>query len=44
MSELAQMKRQPHIIEAKELPDRYARGWFCLGLASEFDNTPKKLN
>ena len=25
-----------HRIEAKQLPDRYARGWHCLGLASQY--------
>lgn len=25
-----------HRIEAKQLPDRYARGWHCLGLASDY--------
>ncbi|MFT5888315.1 MAG: 3-ketosteroid 9alpha-monooxygenase subunit A [Zhongshania sp.] len=44
MSELAQVQRKPHIIEAAELPDRYARGWYCLGLASEYTDTPVKLN
>lgn len=31
-------------IEAAEIEERYARGWHCLGLASDFTNTPKKLN
>ncbi|CAA0079936.1 3-ketosteroid-9-alpha-monooxygenase, oxygenase component [Zhongshania aliphaticivorans] len=44
MSQVAQVPRQPHIIEAAELPDRYARGWYCLGLASEYTNKPVKLN
>ncbi|MEX1666536.1 Rieske 2Fe-2S domain-containing protein [Zhongshania arctica] len=44
MSQVAQVPRQPHIIEAAELPDRYARGWYCLGLASEYTSTPVKLN
>ena len=44
MSELAQVKRQPHIIEAAELPDRFGRGWYCLGLASEYDEKPVKLD
>ncbi|WP_320836874.1 Rieske 2Fe-2S domain-containing protein [Zhongshania sp.] len=44
MSQPAPVSRQPHIIEAAELPDRYARGWYCLGLASEYTSTPVKLN
>jgi len=26
------------VIEARPLPTRYPRGWFCLGLAAEFDD------
>ncbi len=44
MSQPASAPRQPHIIEAAELPDRYARGWYCLGLASEYTSAPVKLN
>lgn len=38
------MKQIP-IIEAKAIPDRYARGWHCLGPAAEFkDHKPHTLN
>ncbi len=34
-----------HRIEAQPPPDRYARGWHCLGLASEYkDGKPHSLN
>jgi 3-ketosteroid 9alpha-monooxygenase subunit A len=34
-----------HTIEAGTLPDRYARGWHCLGLASDYkDGKPHSLN
>src|SRR2546427_3588693 len=34
-----------HKIEAQPPPDRYARGWHCLGLASEYqDGKPHSLN
>ncbi|NVK44011.1 MAG: Rieske 2Fe-2S domain-containing protein [Oceanospirillaceae bacterium] len=36
---------QPHRIEAKPIEDRYARGWHCLGLASDYkDGKPHTLN
>lgn len=44
MSQVSQVPRQPHIIEAAELPERYARGWYCLGLAEEYTDKPVKLN
>lgn len=44
MSEASQLPRKPHTIIAADLPDRYARGWYCLGLASEYDEKPVKLN
>ncbi len=44
MSQPAELPRKPHIIEAAEVPDRYARGWFCLGLASDYGAEPVKLN
>lgn len=31
-------------IEAAEVEERYARGWHCLGLASDFISAPTKLN
>jgi 3-ketosteroid 9alpha-monooxygenase subunit A len=31
-------------IEAAPLPDRYARGWHCLGLSRNFGQEPKELN
>ncbi|MGQ7957770.1 Rieske 2Fe-2S domain-containing protein [Pseudomonas sp. SP16.1] len=35
----------PHRIERKALPDRYARGWHCLGLASQYrDGKAHRLN
>jgi 3-ketosteroid 9alpha-monooxygenase subunit A len=34
---------QPHVIEANPHPDRYARGWHCLGLASDYTRTPQTL-
>lgn len=34
-----------HTIETKPMPDRYARGWHCLGLASEFrDGKPHGIS
>jgi 3-ketosteroid 9alpha-monooxygenase subunit A len=31
-------------IHAEPLPDRYARGWHCLGLSRQFGNEPVELN
>lgn len=31
-----QSKKPAHEIEAKQLPERFARGWHCLGLADEY--------
>ncbi len=31
-------------IEAAPFPDRYARGWHCLGLSRNFSDTPVELN
>lgn len=36
--------REPYIIETKPLPERYARGWHCLGKASSFGCEPTALN
>lgn len=44
MSQVSQVPRKPHRIEAKELPERYARGWYCLGLAAEYTEKPVKLD
>ena len=44
MSQVSQVPRKPHRIEAKELPERYARGWYCLGLAEEYTEKPVKLD
>lgn len=44
MSEVSQLPRKPHIIITADMPDRYARGWYCLGLASGYDEKPVKLN
>ena len=41
---MAQTKREPYIIVADPWPDRYARGWHCLGLASEFTDQPRTLD
>lgn len=35
---------QPYIIKAEPLPERYARGWHCLGKASDFSEKPVMLN
>ena len=34
---------QPYKIEAEPLPERYARGWHCLGLASDYTDKPQRL-
>ncbi len=44
MSQVSQVPRKPHRIEAAEIPERYGRGWYCLGLASEYTDKPVKLN
>ena len=39
------MSARPYKIEAQPLVQRYARGWHCLGLASEYkDGKPHTLN
>lgn len=35
--------RKPYIIKTEEVPERYARGWHCLGLATDYTETPKRL-
>ncbi|HUH38597.1 MAG TPA: Rieske 2Fe-2S domain-containing protein [Spongiibacteraceae bacterium] len=37
---MAQIQLKPHKIEAAVLPERYARGWHCLGLASDYTEKP----
>jgi len=34
---------EPYVIEGK-LPERYPRGWFCIGAHYEFTAVPQKLN
>ena len=34
----------PYRIEAAPLPERYARGWHCLGKASDFTEQPQRLD
>lgn len=41
---MSQPERIPYVIEA-ETPDRYPRGWFCIGASHEFTtDTPKKID
>lgn len=41
----AQIRSPMHTIESKPLPDRYARGWHCLGLADDYkDGKPHTLD
>jgi len=35
--------RVPYKIEAAQVPERYARGWHCLGKASDYTEQPRKL-
>jgi len=43
MSSVHAIPRSPHRIEAAEIPDRYARGWHCRGLASDYGPPPQQL-
>lgn len=36
-------KMKPYVIKAAEIPERYARGWHCLGLASDYTDKPQRL-
>ena len=36
--------RKPYIIETKPLPERYARGWHCIGKADSFGSEPRAMN
>lgn len=36
--------RRPYRIEAAVVPERYARGWHCLGKAAEFGAKPRRLD
>lgn len=38
------VKQKPYIIKTDKLEERYARGWHCLGLASEYTSEPTTLN
>ena len=38
-----QSAREPHIIEAAVIEERYARGWHVMGHASEFTDQPRML-
>jgi len=38
-----QAAQQPYVIKGS-LPDRYPRGWFCIGAAYEFTNEPRMMN
>lgn len=43
--ERADIRQMEHVIQADPLPDRYARGWHCLGLADNFkDGKPHGMN
>ena len=33
-----------YIIKSDPVPERYARGWHCLGLASDYGTQPVQLN
>lgn len=35
---------EPYKIEAAPMPERYARGWHCLGLATDYTEKPVRLN
>jgi 3-ketosteroid 9alpha-monooxygenase subunit A len=37
------VKQEPYKIIANEVPERYARGWHCLGLASDYNCEPQML-
>lgn len=38
------VKKTPYIIKSEPVAERYARGWYCLGKASEYTSTPVTLN
>lgn len=40
---MTQAQAQPYVIEGS-LPDRYPRGWFCVGAAYEFTSEPRMMN
>lgn len=40
---MSQAEPGPYVIEGK-LPERYPRGWFCIGADYEFSSSPKKLD
>jgi 3-ketosteroid 9alpha-monooxygenase subunit A len=37
-------RHQPYRIEAAPLPERYARGWHCLGKAGDYNEQPRRLD
>ena len=37
-------KREPYVIQTNPVPERYARGWHCLGLAAEYTDKPTRLD
>lgn len=41
---MTQAQPQIHRIEAAPIPERYARGWHCLGLSSDYTERPVALN
>jgi len=41
---MAQAQQQIHRIQAAPIPERYARGWHCLGLVSDYTDQPVALN
>ncbi len=43
MTKMEIIRREPYKIEAAPIGDRYARGWHCLGAASDYTNQPVKL-
>ena len=35
---------KPYIIKSDPVEERYARGWHCIGLSTDFDNVPVAMN
>lgn len=40
----SELPRKPYIIQAEEVPERYGRGWYTLGLAKDFDEKPVRFD
>jgi 3-ketosteroid 9alpha-monooxygenase subunit A len=38
-----QAQKIPYVIEGT-IPDRYPRGWFCVGTSYEFTDQPRMMN